>query len=87
MNSDEAMAQLCAVLDAKYGKDHEFDEKVGVMVGKRRARFDAAMADRQAAELLPLGRLIAAERLGKGVSTIYKMTHRAKKFSTAKAEA
>jgi hypothetical protein len=38
------------------------------------------MRDKQAADLLPLGRQVAAERLGVAERTVYHMAHRHQKF-------
>jgi transposase len=58
------------------------------MVVKVREAHERRMRDAQAAELLPLGRGVAAERLGVAPSTVYKMVHRFRRDrSTAGAAA
>jgi transposase-like protein len=46
------------------------------MVSKVREAHERRMRDALAAELLPLGREVAAERLAVAPSTVYKMVHR-----------
>ena len=79
MKGNAEMAALVAALDG----DAEFEMALGELVGKLRRRQEAAIRDREAAELLPLGRFVAAERLGVATSTVYKMTRRfRRRFST-----
>lgn len=80
--SDEAMKKLCESLAAEIGAGADFEIELGEMVGKYREAFNRRMRDKAAADLLPYGRTIAAERLGVAPSTIYKMAHRSRKFST-----
>lgn len=74
--SDEAMAKLCDVMREQYGAGAEFELALGDLIGRYRAAHDRRMRDKMAADLLPLGRQVAAERLGVAPSTVYKMTHR-----------
>ena len=69
---DNEMAALVKAIDG----DGEFEIALGELVGKFRKRRDAAIRDREAANLLPLGREVAAERLNVAASTVYKMMHR-----------
>lgn len=82
-DTDEAISRLCEVMAAKYGHDPDFEMALGELVGRVRMAFDRRMRDAQAAELLPLGRVVAARRLGVAESTVYKMNHRhRRRFST-----
>jgi hypothetical protein len=74
--TDEAIEHLCEVMAAKYGAGVDFRESLHGMVAKCREAHERRMRDAQAAELLPLGREVAAERLGVAPSTVYKMVHR-----------
>lgn len=74
--TDDCINNLCEVMAAKYGADSDFREALHGMVAKVREAHERRMRDAQAAELLPLGREIAAERLGVAQSTVYKMVHR-----------
>ena len=74
--TDEAIDALCEVMAAKYGADTDFRQSLVGMVAKVREAHGRRMRDAQAAELLPLGREVAAERLGVAPSTVYKMVHR-----------
>lgn len=74
--TDEAMASLCDAMRSQYGAGAEFELSLGELVGRYRRAHDQRMRDAQAAELLPLGRDVAAERLSVAPSTVYKMTHR-----------
>ena len=80
--SDEAMTALIESLAAEVGAGAEFELELGTLVGKYRAKFDKAMRDKRAADLLPLGRMVAAERLQVAPSTVYKMVHRFRRLST-----
>lgn len=74
----EAMTALVIALDG----DDELQLGLGEVVGSFRRRRDAAIRDQEAARLLPLGRRVAATRLGVAESTVYKMAHRHLRFST-----
>lgn len=74
--TDEAVNNLCEVMSAKYGAGDGFRESLMDMVAKVREAHERRMRDAQAAELLPLGREVAAARLNVAPSTVYKMTHR-----------
>ena len=76
MKSDEAMQQLCEAMRTEFGADVEFELSLGELVGRYRVAHERRMRDQQAAELLPLGREVAAQRLNVAPSTVYKMTHR-----------
>lgn len=81
--SDEVMAALCEAMLAEFGAGVEFEISLGDLVGRYRAEHDKRMRDAQAADLLPLGRMVAAERLKVAPSTVYKMVHRhLERFST-----
>lgn len=83
MRSDELMMQLCEVLRAECGAGPDFELSLGDLIGKYRRAHDLRMRDAQAAELLPLGRNVAAERLSVAPCTVYKMAHRHRdRFST-----
>lgn len=83
-NGDTELAALVTALDLTIDEEVE----LGHLVGRFRAIRERAIRDQQAAELLPLGRVIAAERLGVAPSTVYKMTNRHRvRFSTAKPAA
>lgn len=56
-------------------------------VGRLRIKRDRAIRDMEAADLLKNGRLAACEVLGVAPSTVYKMAHRWRRFSTAKRTA
>ena len=84
MKGNAEMAALVAALDG----DAEFEMALGELVGKLRRKQEAAIRDREAAELLPLGRHVAAERLHVAQSTVYKMAHRyRRRFSTVEPAA
>lgn len=51
-------------------------------VERARDRVERDKRDTQAQMLLPLGRQVAAERLGVCTSAVYKMAHRARRNST-----
>lgn len=74
--TDECIGNLCEVMAARYGAGLDFRASLDEMVAKVREAHERRMRDAQAAELLPLGREVAAERLHVAPSTIYKMTHR-----------
>lgn len=73
--TDEAMARLCEAM-RDFGAGVEFELSLGELVGRYRRAHEARMRDAQAAELLPLGREVAAERLRVAERTVYKMAHR-----------
>jgi len=84
MKGDDELAALIAALDG----DARLEVEVGEAIGRFRARRTREIMDRQAAELLPHGREVAAERLGVAPSTVYKMTHRhRRRVSTATHQA
>jgi hypothetical protein len=78
--TDDAMLKLCDAMRAEYGAGVEFELALGELVGRYRAAHDKRMRDAQAAELLPLGRSVAAERLGVAERTVYYMADRHRKF-------
>jgi hypothetical protein len=77
--TDEAMLKLCEVMRDRYCAGPEFELALGDLVGKYRQAHEKRMRDKQAADLLPLGRRVAADRLGVAPSTVYKMTQRYRK--------
>lgn len=84
MNGDNEMMALVTAIDG----DAEFEMALGELVGRFRRKKDAAIRDMEAARLLPLGREVAALRLGVAPSTVYKMMHRhVRKLSTLKQPA
>ncbi|KAF1692671.1 hypothetical protein CSC64_06695 [Pseudoxanthomonas koreensis] len=70
------MVLLCEAAAAELGAGWEFELALGELVGKARREHERRMRDAQAAELLPLGRVVAAERLGVATRTVYHMAHR-----------
>jgi len=79
---DQAMARLCAAMES-CGGGVEFELALGEMVGRFQREHERRMRDAQAADLLALGRMVAAERLSVAPSTVYKMAHRHRdRFST-----
>lgn len=81
--TDKAMHELCDAMRQTYGAGVEFELALGELVGRYRIAHEARMRDAQAADLLCLGRTVAAERLKVAPSTVYKMAHRhRRKFST-----
>lgn len=80
MKSDEAMQRLCEAMRTEFGADVEFELSLGEMIGRYRVAHERRMRDQQAAELLPLGRTVAAERLGVAERTVYHMAHRYRRF-------
>lgn len=85
MKPDDLMQQLCEALRTECGAGPEFELSLGDLVGRYRQAHDKRMRDAQAAELLPLGRMEAAERLQVKPSTVYKMVHRHRdRISTAR---
>lgn len=79
--SDDAMTKLCEVMRSEYGAGMDFELALGELVGKARRLHDARMRDRQAAQLLPLGYKVAAERMGCAQSTVYARAERARNLS------
>lgn len=80
MKSDEAMQQLCEAMRTEFGADVEFELSLGGLIGRYRVAHERRMRDQQAAELLPLGRTVAAERLGVAERTVYYMANRHRRF-------
>lgn len=78
---DDAIVRLCEEMRT-VGGGAEFELALGELVGRYLVAHDRRMRDAQAADLLPLGRVVAAERLGVAPSTVYKMAHRGRNFST-----
>lgn len=85
--SDAAMTALCESLADEIGAGADFELALGELVGRYRAQFALRVRDRMAADLLPLGRVVAAERLGVAPSTVYKMAHRARRYRSTPTEA
>lgn len=56
-------------------------------VGRLRIQRDRHIRDMEAADLLKHGRVVACEQLGVRPSTVYKMAHRHRIFSTLKRQA
>lgn len=84
MKGDNELAALVAATDA----DEQCQVEMGEALGRFRRRRDAAIRDQEAANLLPLGRDVAAECLSVAQSTVYKMAHRhMRRFSTAAQQA
>jgi hypothetical protein len=81
-NGNKEMAALVVAVDG----DLDFELSLGEFVGKWLRKKDQAIRDREAAELLPLGREVAAARLKVKPGTVYKMMHRhRRRLSTANA--
>jgi hypothetical protein len=72
MKGDAELAALIVAIDG----DVRLELELGEVVGRFRKRRDRCIADMEAAKLLPLGREVAAERLGVAPSTVYKMNRR-----------
>lgn len=87
MDSNDAMRVLCEAMLQESGAGGDFELDLGELVGRYRREHEKRMRDAQAAELLPLGRHVAAERLGVAESTVYKMMHRHRRFSTSEQAA
>lgn len=86
--TNEAMAKLCEAMREAYGAGDDFQLTLGELVGRYRVAHEKRMRDAQAADLLALGRSVAAERLEVAPSTVYKMAHRHRdRFSTAEQAA
>ena len=75
--SDEAMMHLCESLAQEIGAGADFELDMGELIGKYRRRFSRAMAEQEAAKLLPLGAEIAAERQHCHRATVYRRAMRA----------
>lgn len=79
MKAEDKLRELVEAL-AEEGCDRErvmdWEARQIEEINRLRRYRDNSIRDMQAAELLPLGPVIAAERLGVAVSTVYKMTHR-----------
>lgn len=73
---DDAMLKLCDAMREQFGAGVQFELELRDLIGRYRVAHERRMKDAQAAELLPLGRHVAAERLGVAPSTVYKMLHR-----------
>jgi hypothetical protein len=80
-NGDAEMAALAVALDLSAEEEIE----LGEWVGKVRARKDRAIRDQQAAELLPLGWRVVAERFDVSKATVYNMNQRARSKRIAAA--
>lgn len=70
---DAELAALVVALDLPADEEIE----LGELVGKFRARKERAIRDQEAAELLPLGWRVVAERFDVSKATVYNMHHRA----------
>lgn len=81
---EAAVELLCEVMAEQCEAGGDFELDLGEIIGRYRKEHEKRMRDAQAAALLPLGRDIAAARLGVAVSTAYKMMHRHRRFSTPK---
>jgi hypothetical protein len=80
--ADEAMQRLCDEM-RQYGAGADFEASLRDLMVKYRVAHERRMRDAQAADLLCLGRTVAAERLHVKPSTVYKMAHRHReRFST-----
>jgi len=67
---------LCEHMRVAYGAGPAFEDQLLALIDKYRAAQDRRMRDKHAADLLPIGRLAAAERLGVVPRTVYKMARR-----------
>lgn len=80
--AEEAMQRLCDEM-RQMGAGADFEGELLSLVVKYRRAHELRMRDAQAADLLKLGRMEAAERLHVKPSTVYKMAHRHReRFST-----
>ena len=90
MRSEQKLQEWMEALAAE-GIDREalcnLEAELIGKVGRLRLHRDRAIRDMEAAQLLPLGREVAAIRLGVAPSTVYKMTHRHRKHSTVAQQA
>lgn len=75
---DDAMVRLCEEMRT-VGGGVEFELALGELVGRYLVAHDRRMRDVQAANLLPLGPEVAAERLGVCRRTVYYMAERGRK--------
>lgn len=75
---DDAMVRLCEEMRT-VGGGAEFELALGELVGRHLVAHDRRMRDVQAANLLPLGPEVAAERLGVCRRTVYYMAERGRK--------
>jgi hypothetical protein len=80
-NGDAELAALVAAVDG----DIELEIALGEALGKFRVRKDRAIRDQQAAELLPLGWRVVAERFDVSKATVYNMNQRARSKRIAAA--
>jgi hypothetical protein len=87
MRADELLRQLVEALAAEGCQVDDYEADAIERMHRLRRVRDRAIRDAQASELLPLGRGVAAERLGVAASTVYKMAHRYRRFSTLKRTA
>lgn len=81
MGISDAIVKLCDEM-RRIGGGDDFELALGELVGRFQEAHLRRMRDAQAADLLALGRTVAAERLGVRPSTVYKMAHRHRRFST-----
>lgn len=72
MKGDSELAALIVALDA----DDECQIALGEVIGRFRRRRERDILDMQAAELLPLGWRVVAERLGGCKATAYNRAER-----------
>ena len=84
--TDEHMAKLCEAMRGQYGAGDEFELQLGELVGRYRRAHDARMRDAEAADLLHLGPLVVAERLGVSRRSVYYMAERGRKRSAMERE-
>lgn len=77
VSTDEAVANFCEAMAAKYGRDEDFELALGQLVGKVRVAHERRMRDAEAAKLLPLGAEVVAIRQGCHRATIYRRAKRA----------
>jgi len=75
---DDAMVRLCEEMRS-VGGGVEFELALGDLVGRYIVAHERRMRDVQAANLLPLGPDVAAERLGVCRRTVYNMAERGRK--------
>jgi len=77
MKGDDELAALVAALDA----DERLEVELGEAVGRFRARRALAILEQEAAQLLPLGACIAAERQRCHRATVYRRVSRFQKVA------
>ena len=77
MKGDSELAALVAAVDG----DVRLEVELGEALGRFRTHHARAMLESQAAELLPLGGEVAAERLGCHRSTVYRLVSRFQKVA------